>query len=79
LLFVQRFGNTSLGFNSLFSLLFISFIGLFSGFSNLFGIRVQFIHEFIIFQGIFVLFNVSNKIFFGWSNNRLDFIRVNDS
>jgi hypothetical protein len=54
----------------------VSFSG---GFSDLFGVRVQFIHEFFVFQGIFVLFNVSNKVVFSWSNNRLNFVRVNDS
>lgn len=75
----QRLRDASLLFKSVSSLLFISLIGLSLGLSHGFSVGVQFVHELLVLQGVLNLHFVSNEVFLGGSNNRLNFIGVDDS
>lgn len=75
----QGFRDSSLLFKSLSSLLFIGLVGLSLGLSHGFGVGVQLVHELVVLQGVLHLSFVGDEVFLGRSDNRLDFVRVDDS
>lgn len=57
----------------------VGFIGFLGGESDDGGVGVKSVHEFSVFEGVFLLDFVGNEVSLFRSNNRLDFIGVDDS
>lgn len=76
---VQGFRDSSLLFKGFSSLGSVVLVGLSLGFSDGFGIGVQFIHELLVVQGVLHLSLMGNIVGLGGSDNGLDFVRIDDS
>lgn len=57
----------------------VSFIGFLSGKSDNGSVGVKSVHKFSVFEGVFLLDFVSNEVRLFGSNNRLNFIGIDDS
>jgi hypothetical protein len=79
LFFGQDSGDSSLGGNRFLSLFSVGFIGFLGCKSDDSGVGVKSIHEFSVFEGIFLLDFVSNEVGGFGSDDGLDFIGVDDS
>lgn len=77
--FSQGSGDSSFGGDGFLSLFSVGFIGFLGSKSDNSGVGVKSVHEFSVFEGVFLLDFVSNEVGGFRSNDGLYFIGVDDS
>jgi len=75
----ERFRASSFSFNGFNSFSSVGFVGFSGGFSGKSGVRVKSIHQSVVGEGVFLLEFVLTSRSDNGSDNRLNFIRVNES